>query len=101
MFPWLHRLMRSEETRLALQLLLAHVHEASHERMHGADVAEVTFAGKGMLELVVGIQTFRGKALVVAGHGVRRFVVIGPDDPGAGCDRDFLGPGRKLCDPDL
>jgi len=87
--------------RARAQLLLAHMHDAGHERMHGADIAKVTFAGKGMLELVVGIQTFRGKTLVAAGHGMRRFVVIYPDDLGAGCDRDFLRPVRELRDIDI
>src|SRR6266567_2200658 len=82
---------------LGFNLLLAHMHDAGHERMHGADVAEVAFAGKSMFELVVGIQTFRGKTLVVAGHGMRCFVVIDPDDLGAGRDRDFLWPVRELC----
>src|ERR1700674_5858910 len=86
---------------LELRLLLVHMHDAGHVRMHGADVTEVAFAGKSMLELVVGIQAFRGKTLVVAGHGMRRFVVIGPDDLGAGCDRDFLRPVCELCDIDI
>ncbi len=86
---------------LGFSLLLANMHDAGHERMHGADVAEVTFAGKGMLELVVGIQAFRGKALVVAGHGMRRFVVIGPYDLGAGCDGDLLRSVRELCNIDI
>src|SRR5580692_9179431 len=74
------------------------MHDASHERMYGAEVTEVAFAGKTMLELIVCIQTFRGKAFVVAGHGMRRFVVICPDDRGAGCNRDLLRPVRKLGD---
>src|SRR5438105_4807312 len=78
------------------RLLLPHMHGAGHERMHGADVLKVTFAGKRMLDIVVGIQTFRGKALVVARHGMRRLVVIGPDDLGAGRNRDVLRRERKL-----
>ena len=58
--------------------------------MYGAEVAEVTFVDKDMFEHVVGIQALRGKALVVAGHGVRCFVAIGPDDFGPGRDRDLL-----------
>src|SRR5258708_21402297 len=83
---------------LELRLLLAHMHDARHERMHGADVAKVTFAGKSVLELVVGIQPFRGKALVVAGYGMGRFVAIAPDDLGAGCNRNFLRRERELRD---
>ena len=41
-----------------LWLLLAHVHDARHERVHGADVAKVPFTRKRMLERVIGIQTF-------------------------------------------
>src|SRR5437867_6120272 len=77
------------------------MHDAGHERMHGADVAKVTFAGKSMLELVVGIQPFRGKTLVVAGHGMRRFVAIGPDDLGARCNRNFLRRERELRDIEI
>src|SRR5690348_2838083 len=72
------------------------MHDAGHERMQGAGVFEVALAGKRMLELVVSIQTLRGETLVVARHGMRRFVVIGPDDLGAGCNRDFLRPEREL-----
>ncbi len=43
---------------LELRLLLVHMHDAGHERMQGTDVTKGTFAGKSMLELVVGIQTF-------------------------------------------
>ncbi len=86
---------------LGFRLLLAHMHDAGHERMHGADVAEVTFAGKGMFELVVGIQTFGGKTLVVAGHGMRRFVAIGPGDLGAGCNRNLLRRERELRDIEI
>jgi hypothetical protein len=52
--------------------------------MHGAVVAEIAFVGEDMPELVVGIETLRGEALVVAGYRMRRFVAIGPDDLGAG-----------------
>ena len=61
--------------------------EGPHERMHRANVIEVAFAGKCVLEFVVGVQTFRGETLVVAGYGMRRFVVVGPDDLGAWHDR--------------
>jgi len=83
-----------------LRLLLAHVHDAGHERMQRAEVAEVAFAGKRMLELVVGIQTFRGEALIVAGGGMRRFVAIGPDDLGARCNGDLLRHEGELRDID-
>src|ERR1700746_3600974 len=67
---------RSIQTNLSFfRLLLTHMHDAGHERMHGADVGEVAFAGERVLELVVGIQAFRGEALVVAGHGMRRLVM--------------------------
>src|SRR5713101_8592765 len=56
---------------LELRLLLVHMHDAGHVRMHGADVTEVTFADKSMLELVVGIQALGSKTLVVAVHGMR------------------------------
>jgi len=82
------------------ELLLADVHDAGHERMHGAVVGEIAFIGEDMLELVVGIETLRGKALVSAGYRMRRFVVIGPDDLGAGGDRDFLRRVRELRDVD-
>src|SRR6185312_5556095 len=82
-------------------LLLVHMHDAGHERMHGADITEVALLGKHMLELVVGIQTFRGEALVIAGYRVRRFVCVGPDDLGAWRDRDFIRPILELCDLDL
>jgi hypothetical protein len=49
-------------TTLELRLLLVHMHDAGHERMHGADVTEVAFAGKSMLEFVIGIQAL-GSAL--------------------------------------
>src|ERR1700682_630071 len=90
-----HHWYASPPSALELRLLLAHMHDAGHERMDGAEVTEVAFAGKGMLELVVGIQTFRGKTLVVAGHGMRRFVVIGPGDLSAGCNRNLL---RRECE---
>ena len=34
------------------------MHDAAHEGMQGAGVLEVTLAGKGMFEFVVGIQAF-------------------------------------------
>src|SRR5207302_7484507 len=40
-------------------------------------------------------------ALVVTGHCMRRFVMIGPDDLGAGCNRNFLRPVRELRDIDI
>jgi hypothetical protein len=91
------RLTKPQPSTCARPLLLplAHVYDARHERMQGADISEVTFARKSMLELVVRIQTLRGKALILAGHGMRRFVAICPDDLGAGYNRDFL---RRECE---
>jgi hypothetical protein len=64
------------------------MHDAGHERVHGTDVGEVTFAVKSVLALVVGIQTLRGKTLVAAGDGMRR--------PGSMCSLDApSGDGEK------
>ncbi len=77
-------------------LLFAHMHDAGHERMDGADVVKIAFASKGMLEFVVGIQPLRSKTLVVAGYGMRRFVAIGPRSiVGAGAPADAKSAGIK------
>src|ERR1700751_618878 len=83
---------------LLLGLLLAHVHDAGHEWVQGADVIEITFGRERVLELIVGIQAFRAKALVVAGHRMRRLIVIDPGDFRAWRDRDFLRSVRELGD---
>src|SRR4051812_12159880 len=61
----------STTSSIALQLLFAHVHDAGHHRMHGAVVSEIACGREGVLVPVVRIQSFGGKALVVAGHGMR------------------------------
>src|SRR5208282_5771437 len=86
--------------RLNERLLLAYVHDARHERVHGAEIAEVALARERMLELVVGIQTLGRKTLVVARYRVRGFIVIGPGDLGARGDRDLLRGEGELRDLD-
>ena len=39
-----------------MRLLLAHMHDARHVRVHSADVAEIAFVGERVLEFVVGVQ---------------------------------------------
>ena len=77
-------------------LLLAHVHDARHERVHRADVAEVALAREGVLVRVVGIETLRREALVVGGHRMWRVVTIRPHDFRPRRDRDLLGIEREL-----
>ena len=69
---------------------LFHNNNTRHVWMNLAVIGVFAGLGECVRELVVRIQTFRRKTLVVAGHGMRRLVVIGPDDLGPGLDRDFL-----------
>src|SRR5437763_14076214 len=78
------------------ELWLAHVYHDRHERMNGADIVEIAHLAKGVLELVICVETLGSEALVVAGHRMRCLIVIRPNDRGTWRNGDLFRAIHEL-----
>jgi hypothetical protein len=76
--------MIAPDHRLALNRLVPYVHDAAHERVHGAIVVEVTLALERVFVCIIGIHGPGGERPVLAGDRVGSLVLVGPDDRCAG-----------------